>query len=65
MNKTRVVSAGFDCPKCGKPMLNEEVGITIAEQAEPIRWVVDKRRCSGGCQLVASDIPKEHGGLAD
>jgi hypothetical protein len=65
MDKMRVVDAGFDCPKCGKPVVSREVGITIAEQAEPIRWVVDKRWCSGGCHLVASDIPKEHGGLAD
>lgn len=65
MNRTRVVNAGFDCPKCGEPVLSVENGIMVAEEAEPVRWVVDRRFCSGGCVLLASDVPKEHGGLAD
>lgn len=65
MNKTRVVEAGFDCPKCGEPVLSLENGIMVDQEPEPIRWVVDRRYCSNGCVLLASDAPKEHGGLAD
>lgn len=48
MNETRLVRAGFDCPKCGKPVTSREIGIMVAEEPEPVRWVTDTRWCSGG-----------------
>jgi hypothetical protein len=45
-------------------VIGREVGITVAEEPEPVRWVTDTRWCSGGCLLLADDIPLEHGGLA-
>lgn len=64
MIKTRVVDAGFACPKCGRPVKAQEVGIGVEESGRPVRWVMDRHFCSGGCELVASDVPREHGGLA-
>lgn len=64
MTRTRVVDAGFDCPKCGERVRRTEIGIMVEQESEPVMWVPDRSHCSGGCALLASDIPEEFGGLA-
>ena len=36
----------------------------VDQESEAVKWVVYKCFCSGGCSLLASDMPEGLGGLA-
>lgn len=55
-NSTRIRTTDTPCPRCGTPLKVQEVGITVAEFAEPVKWAPQRRFCPHGHLFTADEL---------
>ncbi len=59
MAQTRIRPTDTPCPRCGTPLRVQEVGVTVAEFADPVTWAAQRRFCINGCQYTADELRPE------